>query len=143
MSDQFDVPVSSAVKLDRSHLVDGIQFKCEGRETFSALLDKNVATFHEVSGGWNPDDEYHVINLIHTVQGSGSPTTGTSPDVGELHIGDDFFWLDVLDSREYNDYPDDSYILSLHVSDYEMGEDLGFGAELTAPIDRRETRFEK
>jgi hypothetical protein len=119
----------------------------ESREmdTFPVLLGDEVAHFHSVSGGYNDTNEHYVVNLIHEIQGPGSPYRVNSDSIAhtaEAHLSENFYNLDVDGVRTEDEYPDEPYVLSLKVSDYQQGP-YSFNEALSADVDSRETRFEK
>lgn len=148
MTDRFEVPASSADILEHSHLVTEMELRADRVDSFPVLIGERVATFHDVSGGYvTPDEEpslaesYHVINLIHEVQGDGSPPSVEYEPNVEAHIDDAYFYLDVQDVWAYTeggeDYPNSDYILSLKVTDYQQGKH-SFNEELMMEVDKRE-----
>lgn len=138
--DEFHISSSESDVLVNSHLVAELHTEVSEMELFPVLLGTHVAEFHNVDGGYHKSKGFHVLNLIHEVQGHGSPFHG---DVyqSEVEIHADGYWnLDVEGIREYGDYPDEDYVLSLEVTDYRSGP-YSFAEELQMDIDKRETEY--
>ena len=135
---EFTEPTKSSELLKDSHLVNEMEEQASKRDEFKVISDGEVGTFHDISGGYNKGMAAHQVNLIHRVQGDGSPPKSIySPSV-EAHM-DDFFYMEVDDIRIFDSYPDDDYVLSLFVSDYTSGP-YSFSQALSEEPDRRETQ---
>lgn len=108
-------------------------------DTFPVLIGNEVAHFHDISGGYNRKHGFPVVNLIHKVQGPGSPYRVNTDELShsiEAHLSDNYYNLDVSGLRAVGEYPDENYILSMKV-DSEMHGEHSFSDELTKEIDRR------
>lgn len=127
----------------KSALVSNMAAEASEMETFPVLIGTEIAHFHDVGGGYNERLSADVVNLIHRVQGVGSPYR-VSPDSlahsVELHLSD-YYNLDVGGIRAIDDYPERDYMLSLQVDSFQKGE-FSFNEAMTKPIDKRETRYE-
>lgn len=139
MSDSFSVAATDTEILDSSHLVAELQEECRSVDSFPVLLGRNVATFHDVEGGYHRSEGYHVVNLIHEVQGDDSPPSDVYHPEVEIHL-DGFWCLEVEDVREYGNYPEENYVLSLQVTGYQGGP-YSFSDELQEDVDKRETEY--
>lgn len=76
-----------------SALVSNMQAEARDMETFPVLLGDEVAHFHEIRGGYNRERLFDVVNLVHCVQGPGSPyrvNTDELPHTIEAHLEDNF-----------------------------------------------------
>lgn len=113
-------------------------------ETFPVLIGDEVAHFHDIAGGYNRQQLFDVVNLIHRVQGVGSPyrvNTDELPHQFEAHLEDNFYYLSVDGIRQVGDYPDEDYVLSLKVGS-EMHGEYSFSKPLSADADSRETQHD-
>lgn len=127
----------------RSALVQNMQTEIE--ETFPVLIGDEVAHFHSITGGYNKDENFTVVNLVHHVQEIGSPYRVNVEQLShnvETHLANNYYNLDVDSIRVQDDYPEKDYIVSLKVMGYKKGK-FPFSEELSAPVDSRETRYEK
>ena len=109
-------------------------------ETFPVLIGDEVAHFHDVSGGYNREQLYDVVNLIHRVQGPGSPYRVNTDELAhrfEAHLEDNYYHLSVDGIRAVGDYPDEDYVLSLKVGS-EMHGEYSFSEPMTDDVDKRE-----
>lgn len=141
MSDSFQVAAQSGEVLAQSHLAEEMRHHANGEELFPVLLGEQVEYFHDVGGGYHRSEGYHVINLIHRIQGPESPPSNPSTDSIEAHIGDSYFYLESEDEWSFGDYPDEDYTLSLKVTGYQEGP-YAFTEELQTEVDKRETDYE-
>lgn len=140
MSDSFEVAAESAEVLDTSHLVQEIKNAIKDDELFPVLIDDFVAYFHDVDGGYARESGYHVVNLIHQVQGPESPPNKTDSTTIEAHVDGMYINFEVEHIRKFGDYPDEDFVLSLQVTGYESGP-FSFNEQLTADIDKRECEY--
>jgi hypothetical protein len=109
-------------------------------EAFPVLIGTNVETFHDIDGGYHRSGGYHIVNLIHFVNNVSSPPSHINAKNIELHL-DQLCLTLATDSRvELGDYPDEDYVLSLQVTDYQSSK-YTFADELQQNIDKRETEF--
>lgn len=138
--DTFFVEGKKSEVLKTSHLVGEMSGQAEDFEAFPVLLGTHIGDFHSVDGGYHRSEGYHVVNLVHEVQKAGSPFKGDvyQPSV-EAHL-DDYFYLEVEDVVEYDEYPDEDYVLSLQVTGYQQGP-YSFSEEMSAEIDGREEEY--
>ena len=154
MTSRFQVAAKDTELLGVSHLAEEMKTYADEVELFPVLIDRQIAYFHKIDGGYHRQEGYHVINLIHTVQGSESPPNKIYDETIEAHIGDRYFFLEVEDVWEMKgayggDDPvqkagtyDDNYILSLKVTGYRDGP-YAFSEELqSSEVDKRETEYE-
>jgi hypothetical protein len=145
MSDSFAVTAKNTSLLENSYVVSEMRsdWADSRQEMFPVLYDNDIiGYYHDIEGGYHREDGYDVVNLVHQVQGTESPTMPPSNlGVAEAHLSSTFFNLEVESTWEMNDYPNENYVLSLKVTDYMMGEH-SFSEALTADIDGRETRFQ-
>lgn len=141
MSDRFEVVAQSAEILDSSHLAEEMKHAARHMTAIPVLIGKNNSYFHEIDGGYHRGDGYHVIDLIHTVHGPTTPPSETYAKNIEVHLDGVYVYLTVDETREFGDYPDEDYTLSLKVTDYQTGP-YSFSEELRYDIDKRETRYE-
>ena len=138
--DSFQVSAKDTTLLERSHIVEELQHEAEDMEMFPVLIGGQIGYFHDIDGGFHRDEGYHVVNLIHRVQGPDSPPNKIYSDTIELHLDDWFYNLSVADVWQMGEYPDDDFVLSLKVTDYQMGQ-YSFSEALSADIDKREQEF--
>jgi len=123
-----------------SALVSNMRAESREMETFPVLLGDEVAHFHEIRGGYNRERLFDVVNLVHCVQGPGSPyrvNTDELPHTIEAHLEDNFYYLSADGIRQVGDYPDEDYVLSLKVGSQMTGE-YSFSKPMTKNIDKRE-----
>ena len=128
----------------RSVLVNNMRSEASEMETFPVLFGNEVAYFHHIDGGYNSSRNFDVVNLVHEVQGYGSPYRVGSDQLSheiEAHLSDSYYYLDINGIQINDEYPDEDYVVSLKVQNYKQGPE-SFSEELTADIDRRETRYE-
>lgn len=133
MADSFDVSVKSADLLHSSLLVTEIGEHLESRP-FPVLVDGRVVQFENVGGGYNLDEEYHVVKLTTSDE---EPLISHISSV-EVHTDGSYFYLDVEDFRELFD--DDEYTLALQVSTYRRGP-YSFKDAMMEDVDKRETEY--
>lgn len=148
--DRFQVKAQDTQSLDKSHLVDELQSGAANVEMFPVLIGTQIGYFHNVDGGYSRDGGYHVVNLIHEVQGPDSPTDKMYADSIEIHLADKYYNLDVADVWQMtqtpsgltsdDSYPEGDFVLSLKVTDYMTGPH-SFSEALSADIDKREQKF--
>jgi hypothetical protein len=127
-----------------SALVSNMAQEAKEMESFPVLLGTEVAHFHRVEGGYNRDKLCKVVNLVHEVQGPGSPyrvNTDELPHTVEAHLSENFYYLLVDGIRAVGDYPEEDYVLSLKVDRDKTGQ-YSFSEPLSESTDRRETRHE-
>lgn len=141
MSDSFQVAAESNEILAASHLVEEMKHFSEEMDMFPVLIGEFVGYFHDVQGGYHRSEGYHVVNLIHEVQGPDSPPNKTYAEQVEIHLDDQYFFFEVEDVWEFGDYPDEDYTLSLKVTGYRQGP-YAFSEQLQTDVDKRETEFE-
>lgn len=120
-----------------------IEMECDERDVVPVLLGTTVATFHDITAGYNHKQyDSHVINSIHRTQEDGSPymvdPSQLSQDI-EIHA-DNCYSLSVSAITAHGEYPDDDYILSMLVDDIYRTR-YSFAEELQEPIDRRHEEF--
>lgn len=139
MMDPFEVTSKDAEVLRSSHLAGEMEREAIGRDVFPVLIGSHIAHFHDVEGGYNRSEGYHVINLTHRVQGPKNPPNNTYSEEMEVHL-DNYFHLEVEDVREFDDYPNEDYVLSLQVTGYMKGP-YSFSEEMSERIDGRETEY--
>ena len=139
--DRFKVGAKDSEVLVKSHIVEEMKPQASEMVEFPVLLGSHVANFHSVDGGYHRHNGYHIIKLIHEVQGPGSPFGGDVRHANiEIHL-DDYFWLEVADITEFDErYPKDDYVLMLKVTGYEHGP-YAFSDELQSEVDNRETEY--
>lgn len=140
--DSFQVSAQDTTVLARSNLVEELQQELSDHqnEMFPVLIGGQIGYFHDIDGGFHREEGYHVVNLIHRVQGPDSPPNKIYSDTIELHLDDWFYNLDVADVWQMGEYPDEDFVLSLKVTDYQMGQ-YSFSEALSADIDKREQEF--
>lgn len=124
-----------------SALVANMRFEADPMDVFPVLIGDEVAHFHDVRGGIDNASDKHVVNLIHRVQGPGSPDRVGFGDTIEVHLSDRYYHLDVKGTRTVDNYPDDDYVLSILVKQHFFGPET-FNDKLTMDIDKRKTRYE-
>lgn len=113
-------------------------------ETFPVLFGEEIAYFHRIEGGYNDKRNFDVVDLIHEVQGYGSPFRVGSDQLShqiEAHLSENYYNLDISGIQINDDYPEEDYVVSLKVQDYKQGP-YPFSEALSAKVDKRETRFE-
>lgn len=128
----------------KSALVSNMQAEARDMETFPVLIGDEIAHFHDVAGGYNRERSFDVVNLIHRVQGPGSPYQVNTDELShrfEAHLSENYYRLSVDGVRAIDDYPDEDYVLSLKVVG-EMHGEHSFSKPMTEDIDRRETRYD-
>lgn len=140
--DRFRVAAKDTTLLDTSHLVSEMHHEATQVPAFRVLLDGDMASFHDVDGGYDGDGDVHIVNLIHDVQGPSSPTSNHYPDRVEAHMLRNAYYLTVTDSTVMGEYPDENFVLSLEVSDYMKHQFTFCGPFTDDDVDRRETRYE-
>lgn len=138
--DRFQVKAEDTHLLEQSHLVEELRTQAASVELFPVLIGSQIGYFHEVDGGYSRESGYHVVNLIHRVQGPDSPTNKIYADRIEIHLDDRYYNLSVADVWQMGDYPDDNFVLSLKVTDYMVGP-YSFSEAMSAEIDEREQEF--
>jgi len=138
--DSFQVSAQDTTVLDASHIVEELQAEAREMEMFPVLIGGQIGYFHDIDGGFHRNEGYHVVNLIHRVQGPDSPPNKIYSDTIELHLDDWFYNLDVADVWQMGEYPDEDFVLSLKVTNYQMGQ-YSFSEALSADIDKREQEF--
>lgn len=138
--DRFRVTAKETNKLDRSHLVNEMQADSRDVEMFPVLIGSQIGYFHDVDGGYDRNNDWHVVNLIHRVQGADSPPNKIYSDTIEAHLDDQFYHLDVADVWQMGEYPDDDFVLSLKVTDYMTGP-YSFSEAMSIDIDNREEEY--
>jgi len=139
--DSFQVTAEDTSILADSHIVQELQQEiAESGEMFPVLIGGQIGYFHEVDGGFHRDDGYHVVNLIHRVQGPDSPPNKIYSDTIEIHLNEYYYNLSVSDVWQMGEYPDDDFVLSLKVTDYQMGP-YSFSEAMSIDIDNREQEF--
>lgn len=138
--DSFEVSAKDTEVLDASHIVQELQGDSEDMDLFPALIDGQIGYFHEIDGGFDRSEGHHIVNLIHKVQGIDSPPNKTDAPTVELHLDTWFYNLHVEDSLVMGDYPDEDFVLSLVVTDYQMGK-YSFSDAMRTDIDKRHQEF--
>lgn len=138
--DSFQVSAKDTEILDASHLVEELRANANGQEMFPVLIGGQIAYFHRIDGGYHRSDGFHVVNLIHDVQGPESPPNKLYSDTIEIHLDDEYYNLEVADIWKMGDYPDENFILSLKVTGYQQGP-YSFSEAMSADIDKREQEF--
>lgn len=138
--DSFRVKAKDTSVLERSHLVTEMAAQASEVDMFPVLIGTQIGYFHDVDGGYDKDGGYHVVNLIHEVQGPDSPTNKIYSDTIEVHLDDSFWHLDVADVWQMGDYPDENFVLSLRVTDY-MNGPYSFSEAMSADIDKRHEEY--
>lgn len=124
-----------------SILVENMKAEVETMDTFPVLFGDEIAWFHSVSGGYDRDRGYDVVNLHHEVQGVGSPTNlNFDRNTIEAHLRENYYNLEVTTIRKSGDYPDEDRVLSLRVTDYMAGP-RSFSEAMSVDVDRRHERF--
>lgn len=137
--DRFQVVAEDTTVLDKSHIVEEMKDSAFGVDVFPVLIGEQIGKFHDVDGGYDREQGCHIVNLIHRVQGLGSPPRKKYSDTIEIHL-DDYYFLEVADVWQYGDYPSDDYTLSLRVTGYQHGP-YAFSEALSEDIDKREQEF--
>jgi hypothetical protein len=138
---RFDIPVQSASVLQRAEIVDNISQDMQSAEVCPVIFDTGIHHFHDADGGYNKDTNQYIIGLRHLVESKGSPpsTEQVISEVVEIHGPNNVFTLDVDDVVAFNtDYPDNDFVISLAVGNYEMSE-YTFHEQLLSNVDKRET----
>jgi len=138
--DSFRVKAKDTSVLERSHLISEMRAQASEVDIFPVLIGSQIGYFHDVDGGYDKEGEYHVVNLIHEVQGPDSPTNKIYSDTIEVHLDDSFWHLDVADIWQMGEYPDENFVLSLRVTDY-MNGPYSFSEAMSADIDKREEEY--
>lgn len=139
--DSFQVSAQDTSVLASSHLVEELQQELtDTGEIFPVLIGTQIGYFHDIDGGFNRDEGWHVVNLIHRVQGPESPPNKIYSDTIELHLNEWFYNLSVADVWQMGEYPDEDFVLSLKVTDYQMGP-YSFSEAMSADIDKREQEY--
>lgn len=156
--DSFQVSAQDTSVLEVSHLVEELQQELvDTGEMFPVLIGGQIGYFHDVDGGYHrgeagsaSENGYHVVNLIHRVQGPDSPPNKIYSDTIELHLNEWYYNLDVADVwqmtqtpsglQDGDSYPEGDFVLSLKVTDYKMGQ-YSFSEALSTDIDNREQKF--
>lgn len=150
--DSFQVSAKDTSVLATSHLVEEMRQELpESGEMFPVLIGTQIGYFHDIDGGFHRDDGYHVVNLIHRVQGPDSPPNKIYSDTIELHLNEFYYNLSVADvwqmtqspsgSPMNDEYPAGDFVLSLKVTDYQMGP-YSFSEAMSTDIDKRDQEFD-
>lgn len=143
--DSFQVKAADTSVLSDSHIVSELRAELyDIDDMFPVLIDGQIGYFHDIDGGYSNavnGSGYHIVNLIHRVQGPDSPPNKIYDDTIELHLNDHFYNLAVDDIWQMGDYPDEDFILSLKVTDYKMGP-YSFSDAMSAPIDKRHEEYD-
>lgn len=122
MSDDFAVPVSSSNVLRADVLTSNMAADVADRDRVPVLFADRVYYFHDVSGGYDTENDTHVVQLIHTVQGRGNPPSKPRAEYVEVHGDDRYYRLHVTDATYWDDqYPADDYVITLTVDSYQSG----------------------
>lgn len=130
--DYFDVPVESSDVLRKSHLIADIDANDDG--DIVALVDGYAYPFSDVAGGFNPEKDAHLVQLLEPER----EPAETAKRRYELHCDDRAYSLNVGDAYTYED--NGTYALCLRVIDYEI-HPYSFRDALLNDIDGRETRY--
>lgn len=139
--DSFQVKAKDTTVLDRSHLVSEMNRDAASVDMFPVLIGGQIGYFHKVDGGYEKDSGYHVVNLIHRVQGADSPPNKIYSDTIEAHLDNNYYNLDVADVWKMGDYPEENFVLSLKVTNYMKGP-YSFSEAMSANIDKREEQYQ-
>jgi hypothetical protein len=129
--------------MSKSLLVSNVSHEADGVKTFPVLIGNEIEHFHSVEGEFDNQNGQHVLRLVHEVQGPGSPYRVDAEQLShdfEIHI-DDYYNLDVSGVTVEDNYPDEDYVIELHVDSYESGP-YSFNSALMSKIDGRETKYE-
>lgn len=149
--DSFEVSAKDTSVLEPSHLAEELkQELSESGEMFPVLIGGQVGYFHDIDGGYHKQGGYDVINLIHRVQGPDSPPNKIYSDTIEIHLNKTYYNMSVADVWQMTvsrsgqeidkEYPEGDFVLSLKVTDYQMGP-YSFSEAFSANIDKREQEF--
>lgn len=125
----------------KSVLASNMAQESSEMETFPVLVGDMIEHFHSVSGGYSREHQLDVVNLIHEVQGPGSPSNHNYPDRIEAHLDENYYSLSIVGKRECGNYPDGGLVVSILVDDYTFGPH-SFSEAMSASIDSRETRYD-
>jgi hypothetical protein len=117
-----------------------MQADADGMDMFPVLIGTHIGYFHSVDGGYDRDNGWHVVNLIHEVQGTDSPPNKIYADTMEAHLDENFYHLSVSDIWQMGEYPDENFVLSLKVTQYMKGP-YSFSEAMSADIDKRHEEF--
>lgn len=138
--DSFQIAAEDTTVLDTSLLVDELRTAANSTDMFPVLFGGQIGYFHNVDGGFDRKQDYHVVNLIHRVQGPDSPPNKYYDDTVEIHLDDKFYNMEVADVWAMGDYPDDNFVVSLKVTDYQIGP-YSFSEAMSEDIDKRDGSY--
>lgn len=154
--DSFQVKAKDTSVLDQSHLVEEMRAEASNEDMFPVLIDGQIGYFHRIDGGYSravdgsggnsgqprsaSENGYHVVNLIHRVQGPDSPPNKIYSDTIEVHLGENYYHLEVADIWQMGEYPDENFVLSLKVTGY-MNGPYSFSEAMGTDIDKREEEY--
>lgn len=138
--DKFQVRAEDTTILESSHIVEELRQGARELDIFPVLIGTEIAYFHDVDGGFVSSENYHVVNLIHRVQGATSPANKLYDDTIEVHLSEHYYQLEVADITTMGDYPSTDFTLSLKVSDYMMGP-YSFSEAMSSYVDKREQQM--
>jgi len=141
MSSEFDVPLHSADRLYTDVLSENLKEDSKDDDIIPVLFGGALYHFHSITGGYDKENGEHIVSLIHEVQGDGSPPNDPSHTNVEVHTSNKYYRMKAVDITHWDrEYPEESYVLTLHISDYRSGPE-SFRHELLMDIDKREQEF--
>lgn len=135
--EEFQVAAAQTDVLSASHLVEEMIEDAQNLDIFPVLIGQNVAYFHDIEGGYNRDGGYHVLSLVHEVQGERSPSSHDYAKAVEVHLDDSAYYLEIDGVYSFGEYPDEDYTLCLKVTGYNQLP-YTFSDQLQRNIDKRE-----
>lgn len=123
-----------------SALVENMRYEAESMDEFPVLIGNEIAHFHEVDGGYNRVDGIDIVELIHRVQGHGSPSRVGLASTVEAHLSDNYYYLTVDSFERRDEYPDEDYVLAMAVEDYQF-DGYSFSKAMREDVDRRDVEY--
>lgn len=117
--EEFEVKAKSAVVLEPSTLVDHLSYQASQRRSFDVRVGDAVTTFHGVRGGFDGDEDRHIVRLVQKHEAMASSAdglaTGNGAGVYEVDL-DDNFTLYADNAFVFDD--EEEYVLNITVDDF-------------------------
>jgi len=127
--DSFSKKVKDGTSFREDEFSSELEKASNEVDIFPVKIGKTLHKFHSVKAGYEPEERYHYIKLVHLLQGDGSPPTSTYAKNIELYLKNMTVLLDVDQVRVFGDYPKDDFELVIKLSGYRI-TDRSFYKEL-------------
>lgn len=122
--DDFEVKAQSSNVLQPSHLVGDMDEQASKYRSFPVVINGMVHTFHDIRGGYDESNDYHIVKLVQNSDAMGSWPDNTNAIVFEVDL-DDSWLLYAADTFVFFD--EQERVLSLAVELYEQDDERGEG----------------